>query len=90
VSLVPALAFIGWTACFLVTPKTALKMPDRLPPAGEIDTALRVLLGYGVFGLMGFALLVPTWAPGRWRRGADDEEESGSRSRGRSRAYDPY
>jgi hypothetical protein len=91
VSLVPALAFIGWTACFLIAPKTALGIPDRLPPAGEIDTALRVLLGYGVLGLMGFALLVPTWAPGRWRRRhEDDEEESGSRSRGRSRAYDPY
>jgi hypothetical protein len=91
VSLIPALAFIGWTVYFLVAPKSALEVPDRLPPAGELDTALRVLLGYGVFGLMGFALLVPTWAPGRWgRHRDDDEEQSGSRSRGVSRAYDSY
>jgi hypothetical protein len=83
VSLVPALAFIGWTVCFLVVPKSALKVPDMLPPAGELDTALRVLLGYGVFGLLGFALLVPTWAPRRW--GRDDGEE-----RSASRAYASY
>ncbi|MCW2913577.1 MAG: hypothetical protein JWN52_1645 [Actinomycetia bacterium] len=88
VSLVPALAFIGWTVCFLVVPKSALEVPDKLPPAGELDTALRVLLGYGVFGLMGFALLVPTWAPRRWGRGDDGDERSGSRSR--SQAYDSY
>jgi hypothetical protein len=92
VSLVPALAFIAWTICFLVAPKSAMNVPNRLPPAGELDTALRVLLGYGVFGLMGFTLLVPTWAPGRWGRGGDGEAQNGSRSRNKNRnsAYDSY
>jgi hypothetical protein len=92
VSLVPALAFIGWTAFFLVAPKSALQVPDRFPPSGELDTALRVLLGYGVFGLMGFALLVPTWAPRRWGRQDDGAAKSGAESRSakRSTAYDAY
>jgi hypothetical protein len=90
VSLIPALAFIGWTVCFLVAPKSALAIPDSMPPAGELDTALRVLLGYGVFGLLGFALLVPTGAPGRWGRRPRGEEVNSSRHSSRSRAYDSY
>lgn len=79
-SLLPALALIGWTVYFLVAPEQALDLPDRLPLASEVDTGLRMMLGTGVFGLMGVALFMPTWAPRRWssRRAEDavsDEEE---------------
>lgn len=75
VSLVPALALIGLTVFFLVSPDGALDLPGRVPPKGDqpddLDTALRNLLATGIFGLMGLALLMPTWAPRRWR-GDDD------------------
>jgi hypothetical protein len=72
VSLVPAVAFIGWTVYFLVAPGPALSLPGHLPPGGTLDSGLRVLLGYGVFGLLGFALLVPSWRPDRWSSGRDE------------------
>jgi hypothetical protein len=77
VSLVPALALLGWTGYFLVDPRAALKLPARVPPAGELDTGLQILLTSGVFALLGFALLMPTWAPGRWRRGQDEDVAAG-------------
>lgn len=67
VSLIPALAFIGWTAYFLASPVDALNLPGHLPTRGTVETGLRVLVSYGVFGMLGFALLVPSCAPVRWR-----------------------
>lgn len=74
VSLIPALAFIAWTGYFLASPVGALNLAGHLPFRGTLDTGLRVLLSYGVFGMLGFALLVPSWAPVRWSgaRGPDD------------------
>ncbi|MDL4776402.1 MULTISPECIES: hypothetical protein [Thermomonosporaceae] len=76
VSLVPALALLGLSACFLVDPDRVLDLPGKVPPAGDLDTGLRVLMGSGVYALMGFALLVPAWAPRRWGSGKDDEPAS--------------
>ncbi|POM22422.1 hypothetical protein BTM25_53720 [Actinomadura rubteroloni] len=74
VSLVPALALIALSAYFLADPAGALDLPGRVPPGGALDTGLQALLGSGVDALLGFALLVPAWAPGRWGgRGADGD-----------------
>lgn len=79
-SLIPAIGLIGWTVFFLVAPDQALELPDQLPLSSEVGTGLRMMLGTGVFGLMGVALFMPAWAPRRWasRRGeetvTDDEE----------------
>ncbi|WP_019633432.1 hypothetical protein [Actinomadura atramentaria] len=67
VSLVPALALIGVSVYFLVDPSGALDLPGRVPPGGDLDAGLQALLGSGVDALLGFALLVPAWAPHRWR-----------------------
>ena len=69
VSLVPALAFIAWSVYFLVSPGPALAVPTHVPHDDQLDTGLRILLGYGMFALLGFALLVPSWAPHRWSAG---------------------
>ncbi|RAY11184.1 hypothetical protein DPM19_31995 [Actinomadura craniellae] len=74
-SLIPALVLIAWSVYFFADPGQALDLSTRVPPDGEVDTGLRLLLGSGVFALMGVALLMPAWAPGRWRRG--EREDSG-------------
>ncbi|WP_131743445.1 hypothetical protein [Actinomadura roseirufa] len=66
VSLVPAVALLGLSACFLVDPAGVLDLPGKVPPSGDMDFGLRMLLGSGVYGMMGFALLMPAWAPRRW------------------------
>jgi len=73
VSLVPALALLGLSAYFLIDPGRALGLPDRVPPAGDMDDGLRMLLGSGVFAMMGFALLMPAWAPRRWGSRHDED-----------------
>ncbi|QXJ26191.1 hypothetical protein AGRA3207_007810 [Actinomadura graeca] len=73
VSLVPALALIGASAYFLADPARVLDLPGRVPPAGDLDAGLRMLLGSGVYAMMGFALLMPAWAPGRWRPGREGD-----------------
>ncbi|GAA2113009.1 hypothetical protein [Actinomadura alba] len=73
-SLIPALAFIGWTVFFLVEPRRALQIPEDVPPAGEIDAGLQLMLTSGIFALLGFALLMPAWAPRRWRRERPDDQ----------------
>ena len=77
ISLVPALAFIAWSVLFLVAPRTALDLPGKVPPAGDLDDGLRTLLGSGVFTLIGMALLTPGWTAWRWRpaRRADEPLE---------------
>ncbi|GAA3938428.1 hypothetical protein GCM10023085_19810 [Actinomadura viridis] len=75
VSLVPALTLLGVSACFLVDPGLVMDLPGRVPPAGDLDFGLRMLTGSGIYALMGFALLVPTWAPRRWGSEREDEEE---------------
>jgi hypothetical protein len=74
VSLVPALALLGLTVAFLVDPGRILDLPGKVPPGGEMDDGLRTLLGTGVDAMMGFALLMPTWAPRRWGSGRRDDE----------------
>ncbi|MFB4319325.1 hypothetical protein [Actinomadura sp. 21ATH] len=76
VSLVPALALLGLSAYFLIDPARALDLPGKVPPAGDLDFGLRMLLGSGLYALLGFALLMPTWAPRRWGSDRDDEEEA--------------
>jgi len=46
-----------------------------VPPAGELDASLQIMLGSGIFALLGFALLVPTGTPGRWRGRRAEEDE---------------
>jgi hypothetical protein len=77
ISLVPALAFIGWSAYYLLAPRAALDLPGKVPPAGDLDDGLQTLLGSGVFALIGFALLIPAWTGWRWRpaRRADEPVE---------------
>ncbi|MQY09143.1 hypothetical protein [Actinomadura macrotermitis] len=76
VSLVPALALLGLSGYFLYDPGTALGLPARVPPGGDLDSGLRMLLGTGLYAMLGFALLAPTWAPRRWGARRDDEEAS--------------
>ena len=73
VSLVPALGLLGCTVWFLVDPGGVLDLPGKVPPSGDLDVGLRTLLGTGVYGLMGFALLMPAWAPRRWGSGRDED-----------------
>lgn len=73
VSLVPALALLGFSAYFLIDPDRVLDLPGKVPPAGDMDFGLRMLLGSGVFAMMGFALLMPTWAPRRWSPRRDED-----------------
>ena len=74
ISLVPALAFIAWSGYFLFAPQTALDLPEKIPPAGDLDEGLRTLLGSGVLALLGFALLAPAWTGWRWRPAARLDE----------------
>ncbi|TYK43458.1 hypothetical protein [Actinomadura decatromicini] len=73
VSLVPALALLGLSAWFLIDPDSALDLPGRVPPSGDMDFGLRMLLGSGVYGMMGLALLMPAWAPRRWGSGHGED-----------------
>jgi hypothetical protein len=91
VSLVPAIAFIAWSAYFLAAPAAALRVTEKLPPGGQLDSGLRMLLGYGVFAVLGFALLVPAWAPGRWSGRAQPDEPTGhDGSHPRRREFDLF
>lgn len=76
-TLIPALALLGWSGYFVIDPSRALDLPGKVPPAGELDTALQLLLASGLFALLGFALLMPAWLPHRWRR-RDQEDEADS------------
>ncbi|WUI03547.1 hypothetical protein OHR68_17585 [Spirillospora sp. NBC_00431] len=73
VSLVPALALLGFSAWFLIDPDGVLDLPGKVPPSGDMDFGLRMLLGSGVYGMMGLALLMPAWAPRRWGSGRDED-----------------
>lgn len=72
-SLVPAFVLLGVSAWFLADPGRALDLPGQVPPAGDLDSGLRMLLGSGVYAMMGFALLMPAWAPRRWGSGRDED-----------------
>ncbi|MEO3824063.1 hypothetical protein [Actinomadura sp. B10D3] len=74
VSLVPALALLGLSGYFLVDPGRVLDLPGKVPPAGDMDFGLRMLLGSGIYAMMGFALLMPTWAPRRWGSGRSEHD----------------
>lgn len=75
-SLIPALAMIGWTVYFLVSPAQALELPAKVPLARDVDGGLRMMLGTGIFGLMGAALFAPAWAPRRWSSRRKEESAS--------------
>lgn len=72
-SLVPALALIGFSAWFLIDPDGVLDLPGKVPPSGDMDFGLRMLLGSGVYGMMGLVLLMPAWAPRRWSSGRGED-----------------
>ncbi|REF00142.1 hypothetical protein [Thermomonospora umbrina] len=78
VSLIPAVTLVAWTAYFLADPDGALALPADLPPAGfldrTMDSGLRILLGSGVFALLGLLLLVPMGTPRRWAGGRAPDE----------------
>ncbi|MBO2453312.1 hypothetical protein J4573_39885 [Actinomadura barringtoniae] len=76
VSLVPALFLIGISIAFLVDPNRLLDLPGKVPPGGDLDSGLRLLLGSGIYGVLGFALLAPAWTPHRWSSRRSDDEES--------------
>lgn len=71
-SLVPALVLVGWSVYFFVEPDRALLLPSDFPPAGSLDAGLQMLLGSGIFALLGLVLVVPTGSPIRWS-GRHDE-----------------
>lgn len=73
-SLIPALALIGWTVYFLVAPAQALELPAKVPLARDVDGGLRMMLGTGVFGLMGVGLFMTSWAPRRWPSRRKEEQ----------------
>ncbi|RFU38145.1 hypothetical protein DZF91_29210 [Actinomadura logoneensis] len=73
VSLVPALTLLGLSGAFLADPGTVLGLPARAHAPDDLDFGLRMLLGSGVDAMLGFALLVPTWAPRRWGGRTADE-----------------
>jgi hypothetical protein len=73
ISLLPALGFIAWSVYYLQSPQAALELPERVPPAGDLDEGLRTMLGAGVFALVGFALLMPAWTAWRWRNDKEPE-----------------
>jgi len=75
VSMIPALSLLGWSGWYIADPVKAAALVDRLPPAGQLDTALQLLLSSGLLGLVGFVLFVPTWAPYRWPHPQDAVEE---------------
>ncbi|MCD0453438.1 hypothetical protein LO762_30280 [Actinocorallia sp. API 0066] len=68
VTLFPGIAYLYWSGWYLVEPQKAADLVARVPPSGELDTALQALLTSGFFALAGFALVVPMWFPARWRR----------------------
>lgn len=74
-TLIPALVLLGWSGYFVADPGKALELPGKVPPAGELDTALQLLLTSGVFALLGVALLMPAWQPRRWRRRDEDDAD---------------
>lgn len=73
VSLVPALTLLGFTGWFLADPGRVLDLPGEVPPAGDMDAGIRMLLGTGLYAMMGLALLMPAWAPRRWSSRRDDD-----------------
>ncbi|GLZ03143.1 hypothetical protein Acsp03_06100 [Actinomadura sp. NBRC 104412] len=78
VSLIPSLVLLGLSAYFLVDPGAVLDLPGKVPPAGDLDLGIRTLMGSGIYAMLGFALLMPTWAPRRWssdREGDDEDAE---------------
>jgi hypothetical protein len=75
VSLIPALTLLGLSAYFLVDPGAVLDLPGKVPPAGDLDFGLRTLMGSGIYAMLGFALLMPTWAPRRWSSDREDDDE---------------
>lgn len=75
-SLIPALVLIAWSGYYFASPEAAFDLIEQAPPSGVLDAGLRTLLGTGMFALMGFALLVPSWAPRRWGGGEEEYRES--------------
>ena len=77
-TLIPALGMIVWTVYFVIAQKQALYLQGKVPPAGDLDASLQALLASGVFALIGFALLMPAWAPSRWRKRENTEDAESS------------
>ncbi|MEV4254383.1 hypothetical protein AB0J52_14620, partial [Spirillospora sp. NPDC049652] len=64
---------LALSGAFLADPGTVLGLPARAHAPDDLDFGLRMLLGTGVDAMLGFALLVPTWAPRRWGGRTADE-----------------
>ncbi|WP_198653789.1 hypothetical protein [Actinocorallia populi] len=75
VSMIPALGLLGWSGWYLAEPARAAGLAADLPPSGELDTALQMLLSTGLLALVGFILFVTAWAPYRWPHPHDGLED---------------
>lgn len=75
VSMFPGMGLLAWSGWYIAEPAEAADLVNRFPPAGEIDTALQLLLSTGVLALVGFVLFVPTWAPYRWSGVPEDADD---------------
>jgi hypothetical protein len=69
-TLLPGLGLVGWTVVYAVNPQRAAL---ELPGTDAIQPTMNTLLVSGVYGLLGVALMMPTFHPSRWRaKGAGD------------------
>jgi hypothetical protein len=69
-TLLPGLGLVGWTVVYAINPQRAAL---ELPGTAAIQPTMETLLVTGVYGLLGMALMMPTFHPSRWRaKGAAD------------------
>jgi hypothetical protein len=63
-TLLPGLSLLGWTIVYAVNPGQAAL---QLPVNKLVYQGMESLLVAGIYGLVGMALLIPTFTPSRWR-----------------------
>jgi hypothetical protein len=73
----PGLALIGWSVLLVVNTSRAERL---LHLNGDIAAGVHTLLTSGVLALLGMAMVVPMFAPSRWRRRGSDGDDFAPRS----------
>lgn len=63
-TMLPGVGLVGWTIAYAVNPGQAAL---RLPVDPDVYRSMESLLVAGMYGLLGMALLMPTFTPSRWR-----------------------
>jgi hypothetical protein len=72
-TLLPGLGLVAWTIVYAVNPGRA---GLELPFGDDVLRGMETLLVTGVYGLLGLALLIPTFTPSRWRAKALSERDA--------------